>query len=52
MDFIWDLRDGTTDGRMQTQITDCPQCLARTNSKRSSCVMCGAPLAVKQRFEV
>lgn len=47
-----DLRDGTTDGRMQTQITDCPQCSARSNSKRSTCIMCGAALAVKQRFEV
>jgi hypothetical protein len=47
-----DLRDGTTDGRMSTQITDCPKCGAKTNSKRSTCVMCGAPLEVRHSFEV
>lgn len=47
-----DLRDGTTDGRMSTQITDCPKCGAKTNSKRATCVMCGAPLEVRHLFEV
>lgn len=47
-----DLRDGSTDGKMSTQITDCPKCGAKTNSKRATCVMCGAPLEVKHRFEV
>lgn len=47
-----DLRDGTTDGRMSTQITDCPKCVAKTNSKRATCVMCGAPLEVRHSFEV
>lgn len=47
-----DLRDGTTDGRMSTQITDCPKCGAKTNSKRATCVMCGAPLEVRHAFEV
>ena len=47
-----DLRDGKTDGRMSTQITDCPKCGANTNSKRTVCVMCGAPLPVSHSFEV
>ena len=47
-----DLRDGLTNGRMQTQITDCPQCQAKTNSKRSTCVICGAPLTKGHSFEV
>jgi hypothetical protein len=47
-----DLQDGQTNGRMTTQITECPQCRARTNSKRSTCVMCGAPLESKHAFEV
>ena len=47
-----DLRDGRTDGKMQSQITDCPNCGAKTNSKRTLCVMCGAPLPVAHSFEV
>ncbi len=47
-----DLRDGKTDGKIKTQITDCPSCKARTNSKRTLCVMCGAPLPVAHSFEV
>lgn len=47
-----DLRDGMTDGRMSTQITDCPKCGAKTNSKRATCVMCGAPLDLRHSFEV
>lgn len=47
-----DLRDGAKDGRMLTQIIDCPKCHAKTNSKRPSCVMCGEALSTKQPFEV
>lgn len=47
-----DLRDGTTDGKMRTQIVDCPNCGSKTNTKRSLCVICGAPLPVKHTFEV
>lgn len=47
-----DLRDGTTDGRMQMAVVDCPKCQAKTNTKRSTCVMCGAPLTKPHVFEV
>ena len=47
-----DLRDGLTDGKIQQAITECPKCHARTNSKRETCVMCGAPLQKKHAFEV
>src|SRR3954452_18588747 len=46
-----DLRDGTNDGRMATQITNCPSCGRKTNSKRSSCVICGAELPKAHSFE-
>lgn len=47
-----DLRDGSTDGKMRTQIVDCPSCGSKTNTKRSLCVICGAPLPLKHTFEV
>lgn len=47
-----DLRDGATDGKMRTQIVDCPSCGSKTNTKRSLCVICGAPLPSKHSFEV
>lgn len=47
-----DLRDGTTDGKMRTQIVDCPSCGSKTNTKRSLCVICGAPLPITHSFEV
>ncbi len=47
-----DLRDGMTDGKMRMQIVDCPNCGAKTNTKRSLCVICGAPLPLKHTFEV
>lgn len=47
-----DLRDGTTDGKMQTQIVDCPNCRSKTNTKRAFCVICGVPLPAKHAFEV
>jgi len=46
------LRDGTTDGRMGTEIADCPKCGEKTNSKRATCVMCGVPLPVEHAVEV
>jgi len=46
-----DLRDGRTDGKMATQLLDCPACGKRTNSRRSICVMCGAPLERPHKFE-
>ncbi len=47
-----DLRDGRNDGRMTSQITDCPSCGRKTNSKRSTCVICGAELKKPHPFEV
>ncbi len=47
-----DLRDSTTDGKMRMQIVDCPSCGSKTNTKRSLCVICGAPLPLKHTFEV
>ena len=47
-----DLRDGQTNGRMSTQITECPKCRSKTNSKRATCVICGARLASPHAFEV
>lgn len=47
-----DARDGRVDGKIQTQISTCPACQAKTNSKRGSCIFCGAPLSKDHLFEV
>ena len=47
-----DGRDGKIDGKIATKLTDCPSCGRPTNSKRGSCVMCGAPLQRDHPFEV
>ncbi len=39
-----DGRDGCVDGKIGVQPVDCPACGRKTSSKRSSCVMCGAPI--------
>lgn len=41
-----DLRDGQADGRITEHCIDCPSCGARSNSRRETCVMCGAKLTV------
>jgi hypothetical protein len=46
-----DGRDGQLDGKIGTQLCDCPDCGRPTNSRRSSCVMCGAPLVKEHKFE-
>jgi len=46
-----DLRDGSGDGRITMQTLDCPSCGAKTNSKRQSCIMCGAELEKPHVFE-
>jgi len=46
-----DLRDGKADGKIGTQILQCPQCRSNTNSRRTSCLMCGAPLPKQHAFE-
>lgn len=47
-----DLRDGRTDGNMSISVMECPACKARTNSRRQTCLMCGAPLEKPHAFEV
>ncbi len=46
-----DLRDGVADGKMRTQVLLCANCGKNTNSKRSTCVMCGAPFRRPHQFE-
>lgn len=46
-----DLRDGKADGRIGTQIIACSSCGSNTNSRRQTCVMCGAPLTREHIFE-
>ncbi len=46
-----DGRDGQVDGKIGMQQVDCPSCDRPTNSSRSSCVMCGAPLERQHKFE-
>ncbi len=45
-----DGRDGSVDGKMGPQVLDCPSCGRKTNSKRATCVMCGAPLKPPSPF--
>jgi hypothetical protein len=45
-----DGRDGCVDGRIGIQQLDCPSCGRKTNSKRNSCVMCGAPIKRPYQF--
>ena len=47
-----DMRDGRGDGRIATQVHDCPSCGRKTNSKRSVCVICGAELPKAHAFEL
>jgi len=46
-----DGRDGKVDGKIATQSLTCHACGKPTNSKRSFCVMCGAPLRRQHKFE-
>ncbi len=45
-----DGRDGMTDGKVGVQAIDCPACGRKTSSRRSSCVMCGAPMKSSHIF--
>ena len=47
-----DARDGHVDGKMAIQHTQCDSCGKPTNSRRTSCVMCGAILKRQHQFEV
>ncbi len=46
-----DGRDGRVDGKIATKLTTCTTCGRPTNSRRGSCVMCGAPLKRGHQFE-
>ena len=46
-----DLRDGTPDDRITKKPIDCTACGAKSNSRRTHCVMCGAELEGKHPFD-
>src|SRR5690606_32975599 len=46
-----DLRDGTPDARNTKTPIDRPACGAKSNSRRTHCVMCGAELEGKHPFD-
>lgn len=46
-----DARDGRVDGKIATKTAACAACGRPTNSSRSSCLMCGAPLKREHQFE-
>lgn len=46
-----DVRDGKIDGQISTQALECHACGRPTNSKRATCVICGAPLNRQHKFE-
>ncbi|MEZ7956671.1 MAG: hypothetical protein QMC23_11460 [Rubritalea sp.] len=47
-----DNRDGRVDGKISTQTLACASCGRPTNSRRSMCVICGADIDKKHKFEV
>jgi len=49
MDEI-DLRDGTPDGKIGTQVIECPECKRPVSSARDSCMYCGADIDRKHLF--
>lgn len=46
-----DARDGQLDGKIGTTLFECPSCGRPTNTRRSACLMCGAPLKRQHQFE-
>lgn len=46
-----DARDGRVDGKIARQTCVCSACGRTTNSRRASCIMCGAPLKKDHIFE-
>ncbi len=46
-----DLRDGKINGRIRVTILECGNCGRKTNSKRTNCIMCGAPIERPHQFE-
>jgi hypothetical protein len=47
-----DLRDGQTDGRIAPTSVECPNCHQLSNSRRVTCVFCGAEMPRRHLFEV
>ncbi len=47
-----DARDGHVDGKISTRSLTCHACGKPTNSRRSFCVICGAPVQRQHKFEV
>ncbi|MFM2297475.1 MAG: hypothetical protein RL117_1182 [Verrucomicrobiota bacterium] len=46
-----DGRDGKVDGKIATSQTSCSSCGRPSNSRRSSCVICGSEIPKQHRFE-
>jgi hypothetical protein len=49
MDEI-DLRDGTQDGKIGTEVIECPECKRPVSSARDVCMYCGAAIDRKHLF--
>lgn len=47
-----DVRDGTEDGKMTLRQVVCPSCGRMSHSKRTHCIICGAPVPRELRFDV
>ena len=45
-----DLRDGKTDGKIGALVLNCPACGSKTNSKRPTCIICGALVVSPHKF--
>lgn len=46
-----DGRDGRVDGQIGASVMTCTACGRPTNSRRDTCVMCGAPVKGDHKFE-
>ena len=46
-----DLRDGSLDGRMSPQVTTCPQCGHKINTKHTRCIYCGTDIQKPHVFQ-
>jgi hypothetical protein len=47
-----DSRDGSVDGKISPQTIECPACGRPSNTRRSTCVICGAELSKLHKFDV
>ncbi len=45
-----DSRDGKTDGKIGALVLTCPACGSKTNSKRGTCIICGATVTSPHKF--